>query len=43
MNLFSEQAFNLTEIKDRRFEKVRRTNTIVKETAANNQIIISGY
>tara|TARA_B110000483_G_scaffold243624_1_gene334615 strand:+ start:8526 stop:9431 length:906 start_codon:yes stop_codon:yes gene_type:complete len=43
MNLFSEQAFNLTEIKDRRFEKVRRTNTIVKETSSNNQVIVSGY
>jgi adhesin/invasin len=43
MSLFSDQAFNFTEITDRRFEKVRRTNTIVKETAANNQVIVSGY
>ena len=43
MSLFSEQAFNFTEITDRRFEKVRRTNTIVKETSSNNKVIVSGY
>jgi len=40
---FSKDAYKLASMEDRRYEKVRRTNNIVKQLKASGSIKVKGY